>query len=210
MHNTSSDHPHRQAKRLSALASHIAKLAQEYGQAELLRQASHDALTGLRNRAAFEVDLAQASARAARLPDYPLALLNIDLDGFKQVNDRHGHPAGDQLLRQLARRLDDMKRQQDRLYRLGGDEFAWLAEDQSPAGVQALAQRIVAAIREPVALDAVSVTLGCSIGVSLLPLLAPDKETLVAQADRAMYQVKHGSKGDFCVYHASLDMDLER
>ena len=166
-------------------------------ESELLYRAQHDALTGLGNRALFDSALEQVTARAARHPGYSVGLLFIDLDGFKAVNDLHGHGAGDEVLKVIAQRLSARQRRNDIVCRLGGDEFAWLAEGPSPLSLDALAQNIIAEVSRPISIGTVNVNVGCSIGISLLPDMAEDPTNLVRQADDAMYLVKQHGKNAY-------------
>lgn len=165
---------------------------------EVLYRAMHDALTGLANRAAFEYELEQSLARIVRNPDSALGLLLIDLDGFKAVNDTYGHAAGDELLKEVARRFMAEQRQGDLVCRLGGDEFAWLAEGRQPLDVGALAERLLRAVNTPISLTAeASVRVGCSIGIALAPDDASDGTRLLECADQAMYGVKKTGKNGY-------------
>ena len=167
---------------------------------ELLYKASHDPLTGLLNRAAFEEGLAQALRRSRRTPGTEIALYLVDLDGFKGVNDSYGHPAGDQALQQLAVRLTRVRREGELLCRLGGDEFAFVIEASPDTALEPLAQRILETVGEPIELDAATVALGCCIGIALSPRHAEDPKTLVAHADSALYRVKKNGKCGFKIY----------
>lgn len=165
---------------------------------EVLYRAMHDALTGLSNRAAFEHELAQSLARITRNPGSAIALLLIDLDGFKAVNDTYGHAAGDELLKEVSRRFMAEQRQGDLVCRLGGDEFAWLAEGRQPLNVGALAERLLHAVNTPISLTPeASVRVGCSIGIALAPDDACDGVRLLECADHAMYGVKKTGKNGY-------------
>ncbi|MFZ1431437.1 MAG: sensor domain-containing diguanylate cyclase [Geminicoccaceae bacterium] len=149
-----------------------------------------DPLTGLANRVLFGDRLGQALVRARRARQ-GLALLMIDLDGFKGVNDQYGHPAGDLALQEFARRLRMVTREADILARLGGDEFALVETDlQQPGGVQALADRLLAALAEPVFLGGQPLTLGASIGIAVFPDDGDSMTVLAEHADRALYDAK--------------------
>jgi diguanylate cyclase (GGDEF)-like protein len=153
--------------------------------------ASHDALTGLPNRAKFERELGD-SFSSFRRDAQPFTLFMLDLDKFKQVNDTLGHPAGDKLLRETARRLSSSLRETDVIARLGGDEFAIIRSgDQDPkAGAAELAARICRVVAEPIDLDGHAVTVGASIGIAA-PSEGTDKSTdLLKMADLALYAAK--------------------
>lgn len=159
--------------------------------AELTYRALHDSLTGLPNRAHFEQHLQAAIARA-RGTGQTMALLFIDCDRFKQVNDTHGHAAGDALLIEVARRLQAQLRTGDVAARLGGDEFAVV---MAPGAAQAeagdLAERVAAAMRAPLVLDGGGVLQpAVSAGVAVFPQQGADMESLLRSADAAMYEVK--------------------
>jgi diguanylate cyclase (GGDEF)-like protein/PAS domain S-box-containing protein len=173
---------------------------------ELHYKACHDSLTGLLNRAAFHEGLATAILRASRNPDAELALYLVDLDGFKNVNDTHGHPVGDRLLRQVAERLTQIGRHGEMVCRLGGDEFAMVIEGHSELRLEPLARRILETICQPIELDAATANLGCCIGISTLPRSAQDADTLISQADVALYSVKRSGKGG---YQAFGSQDLQ-
>jgi diguanylate cyclase (GGDEF)-like protein len=178
-----------------ALNRQLAKLVRR-----LEHQALHDPLTGLANRALFRDRLLQALTRRARHPA-PLAVLFLDLDDFKDVNDGLGHAAGDELLAKAAARLRRCVREADTLARLGGDEFAILLEQ--PADEQAaaaVAARIVAALAEPFQLHGQEVRVTASIGVALssgVPDGARDVDAVLHQADVAMYKAKACGKGRY-------------
>jgi diguanylate cyclase (GGDEF)-like protein/PAS domain S-box-containing protein len=154
----------------------------------LRRQALHDPLTGLPNRYLFLDRLDTAAARHARTPIRGTAVLFLDLDGFKPVNDTHGHAAGDGLLQQVAARLSSVVRSTDTIARLGGDEFAIICEDIDESGAMRVAGKILAELRRPVEHAGTAHQVGVSIGVAVSPPHPFDD--LVALADRAMYQAK--------------------
>ena len=164
---------------------------------ELLHRAQHDQLTGLANRAAFDQALEHALARAQRTPERRIALLLMDLDGFKAINDTHGHLAGDVVLKTVAARMRKVQRKSDLVARLGGDEFACLVEDPAPDALDLLAIRLIEAIGEPVDIGDWQVKVGCSIGIATYPNAATDARTLYEHADRAMYEVKTNGKSSY-------------
>ncbi|MBP8138285.1 MAG: diguanylate cyclase [Alicycliphilus sp.] len=159
--------------------------------AELQQLALHDSLTGLPNRASFEQHL-QATMAQAREADQPMALLFIDCDRFKQVNDIHGHAEGDALLIEVARRLQAQVRVGDLVARLGGDEFAVvMAPPATHADAAALVERVAVAMCKPLALDGGGVLQpAVSAGIAVFPQQGRDMESLLRSADAAMYEVK--------------------
>jgi diguanylate cyclase (GGDEF)-like protein/PAS domain S-box-containing protein len=160
-------------------------------------RAEHDVLTGLANRAQFEARLADA-VRLARAHEGSVALLYIDLDGFKPVNDTHGHAVGDTVLRRAAKRIRALVRGEDVVARLGGDEFAVIIpglENGGDAGH--IAEKLVAGLAKVFDVNNSRVQVGASIGVALYPADAGDAVALVAAADAAMYQAKAQGRGGF-------------
>lgn len=162
---------------------------------ELRQLASTDALTGLANRSFLMPYLERRLEQMRRQRRY-LALLLFDLDGFKPVNDRFGHAAGDRALQAVAQRLRGYNRQSDVLARIGGDEFVVVVEGfEEPAQIEAYGQRLLALFGEEFDLGDCRVTLGVSVGAALFPLDAGDASGLLAQADRAMYRAKAAGGG---------------
>jgi diguanylate cyclase (GGDEF)-like protein len=155
---------------------------QERFQAQLAFQARHDALTGLANRA-------ELGDRLHRLPPGRVSVLYLDLDGFKQVNDQHGHEAGDAVLQVVSRRLSAAVRETDLVARLGGDEFVILCPAASPAEVTALADRVAQDLTRPIAWQGLTLRVGVSVGVATDADGAAPSD-LLRQADQAMYQAK--------------------
>ena len=169
---------------------------------QLTRQAFHDGLTGLANRALFRDRLEQALARSARSDDV-LAVLLVDLDGFKQVNDSLGHDAGDQLLEQVAQRFTETVRPSDTLARLGGDEFALLLEGATEPGAVNVARRLLDSLAEPAQVAGRDFALGASIGV-VVHNGGGKREDLIRQADVAMYAAKEAGRGRYEVFHHEM------
>ncbi|MDH3994583.1 MAG: sensor domain-containing diguanylate cyclase [Gammaproteobacteria bacterium] len=159
----------------------------------LAREASSDNLTGLANRRALAQRFEQVTALSAR-NTVPYALLLMDLDGFKAVNDTAGHDAGDSVLRALATRLQGVVRAGDTLARIGGDEFVVLmAQNATADEADALARRLIAAARRPVTVDEKTHQLGASIGIALSGQGEDSLTEMMRSADAAMYQAKRGS-----------------
>ncbi|MEY4907093.1 MAG: hypothetical protein RL260_811 [Pseudomonadota bacterium] len=157
--------------------------------------AFQDPLTGLCNRARFFDLLGSARSRVHGSGDQ-LALLFLDLDGFKEINDRHGHDAGDQLLRQVAERLRHTVPPHDPLCRFGGDEFLVLIQThQGEDALAALAEQILVAIAQPFDVEGRRLSVGVSIGIAVYPRDAMSTLELVRAADTAMYQAKQQGKG---------------
>ncbi|HEY1986837.1 MAG TPA: GGDEF domain-containing protein [Terracidiphilus sp.] len=161
---------------------------------ELERQALYDELTGLPNRRLFAERLSQVLAIAER-EGHTVALLYVDLDGFKPVNDGLGHSVGDLVLKGVAQRMLARVRKSDTLARMGGDEFTWLVAHLSNYDHAAqLAEEMLRALSEPFTIDGHSIAITASIGIGLYPECASDAASLIEQADSAMYEVKHHGK----------------
>jgi len=173
-------------------------------QAELnAHQALHDALTGLANRTLFRSLVAHA-VKPRRRTDARAAVLVMDLDGFKEINDSLGHAAGDELLVELGRRLKAALRASDTVARLGGDEFGvLLPQARIPADVLRAVTRMQAAVGSPITIQGLSLSLEASIGIALYPDDGKDVETLLQCADGAMYHAKREKSG-WAFYDASL------
>lgn len=168
-------------------------------QAVYERMASQDTLTGLLSRRFFDDRLEHAIALAKRLGQ-TLALLYIDLDHFKPVNDNFGHDVGDAVLREIARRLRRAARDSDTVARLGGDEFAVLMESATGrAGAEVLAARIIDSISQPVSAAGHECRVGTSIGIAIASAQGVARDSLMKAADDAMYEAKRAGRGRFCV-----------
>ncbi|SHK00699.1 diguanylate cyclase (GGDEF) domain-containing protein [Bradyrhizobium lablabi] len=167
--------------------------------------AQHDLLTGLANRALFSEKLDDAAKRLAR-HGITFTVLALDLDKFKNVNDTLGHPAGDQLLIEVARRLNSSLRDTDVLARFGGDEFAIIQENEKnqSEGAIKLALRIIGLIQQPFDLNGHRVSIGTSIGIAFAPEHGADAETLLKRADLALYAAKSGGRNDFRIFEPEL------
>ncbi len=176
--------------------------ARKEAEARLAHLALHDPLTSLPNRRALAEALERSIARSQR-SGKPLAVLALDLDGFKAINDRFGHPAGDATLLEVANRLRQIIRRSDLVARLGGDEFAVIASELSgPAPVSRLARRIGAALSAPIALREAVAEIGVSIGVAFYPGDGETTEELLSRADAALYAAKRDRAG--CLFSADL------
>lgn len=161
--------------------------------------ALHDSLTGLPNRRLLMERLALTIAHASR-NRHAMAVLFLDLDGFKQVNDTLGHDAGDALLGLVADRLMTTVRQEDTVARLGGDEFVVGVWELTHAGqADTVASKLIQAVSQPYLIHGQSVNITISAGVSLYPAHGEDGETLIKSADRALYAAKRSGKNTFCI-----------
>lgn len=164
----------------------------------MTKLAHQDALTGLPNRRLFEQRLEHVIAHAKRNKKL-MALLYIDLDRFKHVNDKCGHRIGDQLLIQVASRLKASVRAEDTAARMGGDEFTViLSEVTSAADTRQVAQKIITNINKPFQIDDHLISIGCSIGYSIYPEHSDSLRSLIHVADNAMYQAKQSGRNTYC------------
>jgi diguanylate cyclase (GGDEF)-like protein/PAS domain S-box-containing protein len=161
-------------------------------EAQLVHRSLHDALTGLPNRILFGDRLRHALERGHR-ESTPTCVLVVDLDGFKAINDRHGHPMGDAVLVAFAERLTSVLRASDTAARLGGDEFSIVCENTEPADAEVLAGRLRTVVLQPLEIDGTRIALGMSVGIGTAePGADPDVacEAVVRAADDAMYADK--------------------
>jgi diguanylate cyclase (GGDEF)-like protein len=169
-------------------------------QEALLHQAFYDKLTGLPNRALLFDRLQHTFLEAVRHRQ-ALALLFVDLDNFKSVNDRFGHGGGDQLLVEVAKRILSVAREEDTVARLGGDEFTVLVKDPPSLDIAiGVANRVLERISEPYQVSGVDLTISASIGVSMNYPKGDQPEDLLREADNAMYQAKSGGKSKIHVH----------
>jgi diguanylate cyclase (GGDEF)-like protein len=165
--------------------------------------ALHDPLTKLANRVLFDEKLANALAIAHRRA-WSLAVMFLDLDSFKAVNDAHGHAKGDMVLREIADRLFQCSREEDTVCRCGGDEFLYLLIDPtSRENIEAILLRVKDRIREPLEIGNQQLTLGVSVGIAIYPDDGLSGEQLIAKADSAMYQAKTRKSGFYFSFEES-------
>jgi diguanylate cyclase (GGDEF)-like protein/PAS domain S-box-containing protein len=183
--------------------------AQKNYQTELERMAHFDVLTGLPNRLLL-ADRMQQALRQATRRQRQVAVLFLDLDGFKAINDRHGHAVGDQLLVALAHRIREALRDGDTLARVGGDEFAAVLLDlEDPNSALAVVERCIEVAAIPFAMNNQWLQVSASVGVTFYPQAdVLDAEQLLRQADQAMYQAKVQGKNRYCVFDAQHDNTL--
>jgi diguanylate cyclase (GGDEF)-like protein/PAS domain S-box-containing protein len=173
-------------------------------QAQLERLAHFDPLTDLPNRTLFQDRLAHAIDRARRCENL-IAVLLIDLDGFKTVNDSLGHPVGDRLLQEIALRLKTCIRIEDTVARLGGDEFAVVLANMVDGGDSIeVVRKILAAINTPIDLDGLTAQVSASIGIAIFPTDGDNAIELVRNADAAMYGAKEAGRRGYCFYRANM------
>jgi diguanylate cyclase (GGDEF)-like protein/PAS domain S-box-containing protein len=180
--------------------------ARRRAEAGLQHMAFHDALTGLPNRRRFMEVLSGALQRQRRAqPPHQFAVMYIDFDRFKLINDSLGHNTGDELLVQVARRLQEQLRPHDIVARMGGDEFAVLTDNiDSERTAVLLAERLMAAFLAPFYLKGVDLVCSASIGITFSSLGYDDADTVLRDADIAMYRAKHDGKARFALFDASL------
>ncbi len=179
--------------------------ARRRAEAELYHNAYHDSLTQLSNRVHFDEQLNRAIARVQRHPEQRFAVMYLDFDRFKMVNDSLGHKAGDELLVNVARRLKAMLRETDVLARLGGDEFAILAEDLGrQRDAVDLAERIHKELTRPVMLGTMEVSITASIGITFSTNNYQSSDQIIRDADIAMYKAKSKGKAQYAIFDSSL------
>lgn len=192
-------------KPVAYMAIRIDITARKLAEAKISYMAGHDALTGIGNRAVLHEKLEEALARLQRRQE-SFAVLLLDLDGFKHVNDTLGHAAGDDLLKELAGRLNSSLREADILTRLGGDEFAIIQSgeiNQREAAIT-LAVSLLEIVARPFNLDGQNVTIGTSIGIALAPEDAANPGDLLKKADLALYRVKSEGRNNFRFFDAEM------
>ncbi len=159
--------------------------------------ANTDSITGLPNRNAIHELISNAIENAG---DTQVGIAYLDLDNFKKVNDAYGHMFGDQLLQSVSLAILSCLEDNQILARFGGDEFIVLATETSQGTLEATASRILTRLRQPFRIGLIEVYTGCSIGISLAPQHGQDCESVIRNADTAMYTAKEGGRGQFCVF----------
>ena len=178
--------------------------------ARIAHLAYHDTLTGLPNRSVFTEHLGRHVERAAAA-DEAVAVLCIDLDGFKAINDLHGHPAGDELLAAVAHRLRTVVRSNELVARLGGDEFAIVQQGGTqPTHAGLLAERLIEALSEPFSIGGTEARITASVGVAIFPADASTPSDLIKNADMALYRAKSEGRGLARFYEAAMDEALRQ
>lgn len=166
-----------------------------------------DVLTGLPNRLSF-TQRVSAAIDAAHDGGGTFAIMLLDLDRFKNINDSLGHPFGDRALRVVARRLQECLHHTDLLCRLGGDEFVAYLHDTTAEGAEAVARRVIEAVARPCVVDDMTLTLQCSVGLTLFPRDADTLDELISQADIAMNRVKERGRGNYGFYEPQMSEGL--
>ena len=189
-----------------SLFTDITQLKEYQQQLEYI--AHYDALTRLPNRVLLADRLKQALARSHRTSNL-LAVLYIDLDGFKSVNDNYGHDLGDQLLISVAKRWADVLREGDTLARIGGDEFIVILDVEQSQDYHAILQRLLSAAAEPVEVKQYSLCVTASIGVAMYPQDGSDADQLMRHADQSMYLAKQAGKNCFHLFDAAKDVAVK-
>jgi len=194
-----------ESKRLTDLVDRLSVAITNIRRSENLYQQAHfDALTGLINRHAFEGRLREHLARTSR--GEKGALMFIDLDGFKKVNDTEGHDAGDRLLVIISERLREVMRSEDIIARLGGDEFAIIVPDCGDNNaISKLCERIIGSVTMPLVVDRMEHSIGASIGIALYPDDGQKSEEIVMKADSAMYRAKESGGSQFAFFDDTLN-----
>jgi diguanylate cyclase (GGDEF)-like protein/PAS domain S-box-containing protein len=204
-------HPAPDEQALVERAAHLASIAfeRDEAQAHLQYLATHDSLTHLPNRHLFQISLSKTLARVQRT-NAKFAVMFIDLDHFKQVNDERGHEVGDALLKVVAQRLTGSVRVDDTICRLGGDEFTAILENvEHIDDVEQLAGKLTAVLSRPFELDGHPVQISCSIGIAVYPFHGGDSHALLKKADVAMYFAKKSGRNRYKTYDPSIDGDAD-
>jgi diguanylate cyclase (GGDEF)-like protein len=188
----------------SCVALHEDVTERRNAEARIVYMAMHDTLTGLPNRVRLHEELETQLKRHARGED--LAVLCLDLDRFKAINDNYGHPVGDLLLKEVAARLRECTRETDTVGRLGGDEFAILqCGAEQPAASAHLAQRLIAALSEPFQVNGQALHIGASVGIAMAPFDGDNAQALHTNADLALYRAKADGRGTYCYFEPRFD-----
>ncbi|SLK08556.1 cyclic di-GMP phosphodiesterase Gmr [Enterobacter sp. NFR05] len=164
--------------------------------------ANTDTITGLPNRNAIHDLISNAIDNRG---DTQIGIVYLDLDNFKKVNDAYGHMFGDQLLQAVALAILSCLDEGQTLARLGGDEFIVLATDSSQSALEAMASRIITRLRQPFRIGLIEIYTGCSLGISLAPQHGNDRESIIRNADTAMYIAKENGRGKFCVFTPEMN-----
>lgn len=164
--------------------------------------ANTDTITGLPNRNAIHELISNAIDNRG---DTQIGIVYLDLDNFKKVNDAYGHMFGDQLLQAVALAILSCLDEGQTLARLGGDEFIVLATDSSQSALEAMASRIITRLRQPFRIGLIEIYTGCSLGISLAPQHGNDRESIIRNADTAMYIAKENGRGKFCVFTPEMN-----
>jgi diguanylate cyclase (GGDEF)-like protein len=196
---------------LALLVVYVRRLARDLALSQEQAQSlvGRDPLSRLPNRLVFTERLDEEIDRLGRV-EGGIAVLLLDLDRFKDVNDTYGHPAGDELIMQVARRLSDLLRGADTLARFGGDEFAIIQTGiRSPGDSEALARRILDSIGGPFEIAGAQVSIGVSIGIALAPENGTDHEVLIRLADTALYQAKSDGRNRFSFFERTMDEAIQ-
>ena len=183
--------------------------ARRSAELEARQLARHDPLTGLPNRRFFAKLLDECLRNASEMQQ--AAILMLDLDGFKMVNDRHGHATGDKALREFARRVSVILRSGEILARIGGDEFAIIMPAiRSLDEPTNLARRIAAAVAQPIVIDSAAAEFGVGVGISIAPNDGTDPDELLKRADRALYRAKGAGRSSVCFFEPEMDAHVDR
>ena len=193
----------RMESRTSILANSLAAANNE-----LTHLALHDNLTGLPNRLLLEDRLEQA-VRAANREGSHFAVLFIDLDGFKAINDVFGHHAGDLLLVEVAKRIRNTVREKETVARVGGDEFVLLVDVDDPEDSATLADKLIAALQQPFVIAGQEVGISASIGIAIYPGNGTNRHELVTNADAAMYHAKNLGRARYCFFEDSMNTNVQ-
>lgn len=197
--------PSKSSREIHALTSAYNTMRRQihHRQMALEHQALHDSLTGLPNRALLQ-DRLEQTIQQARRHNSSIALMLLDLDRFKDINDTLGHTVGDRLLQEISSRLNKCLRTSDTVARLGGDEFAIISPDVNVTQASFFTEKVINQINTPIIIDGQNLFVGVSIGISFFPENGEDANTLMRQADIAMYDAKRNKKG-YSFFTDSLD-----
>lgn len=185
-------------------------MERKHTEMHLARLAHYDPLTDIPNRILFR-DRLEHMLNLANRDKTAFALMFVDLNGFKQVNDNFGHDAGDAIIRTCAERLSSCMRRSDSVARVGGDEFTLLLSHiDSHTDVAHIAEKIIALIAEPSDINGYEVVVGCSIGIAVYPQAGRDADTLLKNADMAMYKAKQDEGSSFCFFTDAMNKTVRR